>query len=444
LTDDTDPTHRKPLITDHDFWTWTAQASADPFPLARAEGVYLWDSDGRRYLDFSSTVMCAHIGYGDQRVIRAIQAQAEQLPYAGPRMATEIRARLGRRLAELAPGDLNRFLFTLGGADANENAVKMARAFTGRSKILARHRSYHGATHGALALTGDSRRRPWEPFLMPGVVHFHGPDRGHAPFSPPGSDVSDDELSRLALEHLSQMVQAEGPNDIAAVVLEPVSGANGVAIPPAGYLQGVQGLCRRHGILLVLDEVLTGFGRTGRWFACQHWGVAPDLMTRAKGLTSGYAPLGAVAISETVAEYFDDRPFVSGLTFSGHPLSLAAALANIDVIESDDLVARADDMAPAFAARLSALKDAHPSVAAVRAIGLLAAVEMADGTDSDSPLWVGLARTLREAGLWVHQHDDMLILAPALIVTEGQIDEGLGLLSSCLESVDARLAAQRA
>ncbi|MGA9192679.1 MAG: aminotransferase class III-fold pyridoxal phosphate-dependent enzyme [Anaerolineales bacterium] len=438
MTDDRNPPQADSIITPHDFWTWTAQSSANPFPLDRAEGVFLWDTDGRRSLDFSSTVMCVNIGHGDQRVIRAIQDQAAALPYAGPRMATQVRANLGRRLAELAPGDLNRFLFTTGGADANENAVKMARAFTGRPKVLARYRSYHGATHGALALTGDSRRKPWEPFLMPGVVHFHGPDRGHAPFAPAGAPTNDDELCRLALAHLEQVVSEEGPETIAAIVLEPVSGANGVAIPPAGYLQGVQALCRRSGILLVLDEVLTGFGRTGRWFACEHWDVAPDLMTLAKGLTSGYAPLGAVAISERIARYFDDHPFVGGLTYSGHPLCLAAALANIDVLEGDGLVARADGLAPGFARRVAALKDGHRSVAAVRAIGLLAAVEMESGP-GPTPLWRGLAGGLRQSGLWVHQHDEMLILAPPLIITEAQLDDGFKRLSTFLDGVDARL-----
>ncbi len=440
MTEDRSPPRTGPFSTTHDFWTWTAQASANPFPLARAEGVYLWDDEGRRYLDFSSTVMCANIGHGDRRVIRAIQAQAEVLPYAGPRMATEVRAALGNRLAELAPGDLNRFLFTLGGADAVENAVKMARAVTGRPKILARHRSYHGATHGALSLTGDSRRLPWEPFLMPGVAHFHGPDREHAPFAPPGMDIPDDELCRLALDHLEEIIEAEGADRIAAIVLEPVSGANGVAVPPAGYLPGVQGLCRRHGILLVLDEVLTGFGRTGRWFACQHWDVTPDLMTLAKGLTSGYAPLGAVAISEPIAHHFDQHPFVSGLTYSGHPLGLAAALANIEVLEADDLIGRAQRMGPGFASRTRELKDAHCCVAAVRSIGLLAAVEMRSGPDQEQPIWRGLAGGLRQAGLWVHQHDEMLILAPPLIVTDAQLDEGFSLLSAFLEGVDAKLA----
>jgi taurine--2-oxoglutarate transaminase len=427
-----DPSHHRSLTSSHDFWTWTAQAGADPLSLKRAEGVYLWDADDKRYFDFSSTVMCANIGHGDRRVIRAIQAQADTLPYAGPRMATEVRSKLGQRLADLTPGDLNRFLFTLGGADAIENAIKIARAVTGRPKILARHRSYHGATHGALALTGDSRRLPWEPFLMPGVAHFHGPDRGHAPFAPPGMDISDDELCRLALNHLQEVIEAEGADRIAAIVLEPVSGANGVAVPPPGYLEGVQALCRRNRSLLVLDEVLTGFGRTGAWFACQHWGIVPDLMTLAKGLTSGYAPLGALAISEPVARFFDEQPFVSGLTYSGHPLCLAAALANIEVLEGDGLVTRAADLAPIFSDQLAALRGAHPGVAAVRSIGLLGAVEMAPGPDPAAPVWAGLAGRLRQAGLWVHQHSEMIILAPPLIVTEAQLADGFAVLGEVL------------
>jgi taurine--2-oxoglutarate transaminase len=439
LTDDLDPSQSLTAASSNSFWTWTAQSSADPFPLTRAEGVYLWDDRGRRFFDFSSTVMCANIGHGDRRIVRALQSQAEKLSYAGPRMATQIRADLGQRLAQLMPGDLSRFLFTLGGADANENAVKMARAFTGRPKILARHRSYHGATHGALALTGDSRRSPWIPFLMPGVVHFHGPDRGHAPFSPPRADLTDDALAQAALEHLETVIHEQHAEKIAAIILEPVSGANGVAVPPTGYLEGVQSLCRRHGILLVLDEVLTGFGRTGRWFACQHWDVVPDLITMAKGLTSGYAPLGAVAISERIARFFDTRPFVSGLTFSGHPLCLAAALANIDVLDGDNLVKRASALAPTFKAQLRGLADAHASVAAVRSIGLLGAVEMAFGADPATPVWAGLARRLRESGLWVHQHDEMLILAPPLIVMEEQLEEGFRTLSGALNEIDAEM-----
>jgi taurine--2-oxoglutarate transaminase len=432
-----DPMDQPPPAFSHDFWTWTAQALADPLCLDHAQGVYLWDSAGRRYLDFSSTVMCVNLGHGDPRVIAAIQAQAERLAYAGPSMATQVRSDLAQALIEIVPQGLNRFLFTLGGADAIENAVKLARASTGRPTILARHRSYHGATHGALALTGDRRRDSWEPFLMPGVLHFHGPDRGRAPFALDHPDMPDAELSTAALQHLEAVLEDVGPESVAAIVVETVPGANGVFVPPTGYLEGVRELCRQHGALLILDEVLTGFGRTGRWFACQHWEVAPDLMVLAKGLTSGYAPLGAVAISEPVAAAFDQRPFVSGLTYSGHPLSLSAALANIRALQADHLVTRADSLGPEFRAGAERLKSRHACVDAVRTIGLLGAVEIGSARAGHNPAWRGLARRLRSQGLWVHQHDEMLLLAPPLIITSDQLAEGFDILDRVLGTLDA-------
>ncbi|HJX41429.1 MAG TPA: aminotransferase class III-fold pyridoxal phosphate-dependent enzyme, partial [Anaerolineales bacterium] len=341
----------------HTFWTWSAQDRVNPIPVERAEGVYFWDTDGKRYLDFNSMVMCCNIGHGERRVIQAIAEQAQALTFAAPSMATRPRAALGRLLAQVTPPGLDRFLFTLGGAEATENAIKLARQYTGRHKILARYRSYHGATHGAMAATGDPRRWAWEPNLMPGVVHFLGPgDRFPLPGRPwvPESG-SPDQLAEQALDRLEQVVTMEGPATIAALLLEPVPGTNGVLVPPDGYLQGVRALCDRYGILLICDEVMSGFGRTGKWFAVEHWGVVPDLMTMAKGLTSGYAPLGAVAMSERVAAHFSDRVFQGGLTFNSHPLCLAAALANIQVIQEDGLVERAAALGPALAGGMAQL-----------------------------------------------------------------------------------------
>ncbi|HZD55269.1 MAG TPA: aminotransferase class III-fold pyridoxal phosphate-dependent enzyme, partial [Anaerolineales bacterium] len=296
-----------PLALQHNFWTWSAQAHVSPILVTRAKGVYFWDADGKRYLDFNSMVMCVNIGHGDERVINAIVEQARQLPFAGPPMATKPRAVLGKLLSEITPGGLDRFLFTLGGADANENAIKLARAFTGRHKILARYRSYHGATAGAMALTGDPRRWAWEPNLMPGVVHFLDPYRYRSAFHRSKANTSEEEFSQDYLNHLEEIINLEGPETIAAVLMETVTGTNGVIIPPEGYLKGVREICDRHGILLIADEVMSGFGRTGRWFAIDHWDVVPDIMTMAKGLTSGYAPLGAVAMKAEIAEHFNDR-----------------------------------------------------------------------------------------------------------------------------------------
>ena len=290
-----------PLSLEHSFWTWSAQGKVNPIPVSRARGVYFWDTSGKRYLDFNSMTMCVNIGHGDARVIAAICQQAQELPYAGPGMATRPRAVLGKLLAEITPTGLDRFLFTLGGADANENAVKLARAATGRHKILARYRSYHGATAGAMALTGDPRRWAWEPGLMPGVVHFLDPYRYRSTFHASRPDLPEIEFTKEYLNHLEELIQLEGSATIAAILMETVTGTNGVLIPPDGYLQGVRAICDRYGILLICDEVMSGFGRTGRWFAVEHWGVVPDIMTMAKGLTSGYAPLGCVAMKQSIA-----------------------------------------------------------------------------------------------------------------------------------------------
>jgi taurine--2-oxoglutarate transaminase len=432
----------------HTFWTWSAQDRVDPIPVERAEGVYFWDVAGKRYLDFNSMVMCCNVGHGERRVIEAIAEQARSLTFAAPSMATRPRAALGRLLAQVTPPGLDRFLFTLGGAEATENAIKLARQVTGRHKILSRYRSYHGATHGAMAATGDPRRWAWEPNLMPGVVHFQGPgDR----FPLPGRTwAGEGEPAGSALERLEQIVNLEGPGTIAAVLLEPVPGTNGVLVPPDGYLQGVRELCDRHAILLICDEVMSGFGRTGRWFAVEHWGVVPDLMTLAKGLTSGYAPLGAVAMNERVADHFRDRTFQGGLTFNSHPLCLAAALANIRVLQEDRLVERAASLAPVLAGGLAQLQRDHPSVGAVRSIGLFGILEVVRdrrrgvpmaGFNATSPEMEAFRAALREAGLHAVVRWNTLLLLPPLIVTAEQLAEGFTMIDAALRLTDAAAVA---
>jgi len=333
-----------PLSMEHSFWTWSAQAKVTPIPVTHAKGVYFWDADGKRYLDFNSMVMCVNIGHGDERVINAIAEQAKQLPFAGPPMATKPRAILGKMLSEITPGNINRFLFTLGGAEANENAIKIARAYTGRHKILARYRSYHGATAGAMALTGDPRRLVWEPALMPGVIHFLDPYRYRSTFHRTNPLISEQDFTKDYLNHLEEIITYEGPENIAAILLETVTGTNGVIVPPTGYLQGIRDLCDQYGILLIADEVMSGFGRTGKWFAVENWGVIPDLITMAKGMTSGYAPLGAVAMKSEIADFFNERVYQGGLTYNAHPISLAAAIANIEVLIEDQLIKRSQEM----------------------------------------------------------------------------------------------------
>jgi len=440
-----DDTQILPLSMKHNFWTWSAQGQVQPIPVTRAQGVYFWDADGKRYLDLNSMVMCCNIGHGDRRVIDAIIRQANELVFAGPGMATRPRAELGRLLAEITPGGLNRFLYTLGGADANEHAIRLARAHTGRHKILARYRSYHGATAGAMAATGDPRRVAWEPGVMPGVVHFLDPYAYRSAFHPPGRQTDPQIIKDDFLRHLEEVITLEGPHTIAAVLLETVTGTNGVIVPPPGYLKGVRDLCDHHGILLICDEVMSGFGRTGRWFAVDHWDVVPDLMTMAKGLTSGYAPLGAVAMRQEIADTFRERAYQGGLTYNAHPLSMAAAIANIHVMQEDGLVERADRMGKVLARLLRDLGEAHRSVGEVRSIGLFAAIELVRnrGTreplapfGSSSPVMEAIRRRLLEDGVFLYTHWHTLLVIPPLIITEEQLEEGFAHIDLALSLAD--------
>jgi taurine--2-oxoglutarate transaminase len=449
LIPDISPEEILSLSLKHNFWTWSAQARVQPIPVSRAEGVYFWDTQGKRYLDFNSMVMCSNIGHGDPRVVEAIVEQARELAFAGPGMATKPRAILGKLLAEITPGDLSKFLYTLGGAEANENAIKLARAYTGRHKILARYRSYHGASSGAMAATGDPRRTAWEPSVMPGVVHFLDPYRYRSTFHRSNPDVAEAVFAQDYLNHLEEVIQYEGPKTIAAVMVETVTGTNGVIIPPDGYLQGVREICDRHGILLICDEVMSGFGRTGAWFAADHWNVVPDLMTMAKGLTSGYAPLGAVAIRPMVAEFFNDRVYQSGLTYNGHPLSLAAAIANIRVMQEDGLIERARAMGAVLARHLREMGEAHPSVGDVRSIGLFGVIELVRDRrtrepmapfNGSSPEMDALRKRLLERGLFLYTHWHTLLILPPLIITPEQLADGFRLIDEALEITDRAAA----
>lgn len=430
----------------HNFWTWSAQKELEPLPVQKAEGVFFWDFSGKRYLDFNSFVMCSNIGHGNAHVIEAICEQARSLTFAGPHMATEIRAALGEKLAEVLPEGLTRYLYTLGGADANENAVKIARAYTGKHKILARYRSYHGASHGALALSGDLRRVAWEPNVMGGVVHFPATYRFRDDLVENAMDVPDEVYSRVHLDYLEKIIQYEGPDTIAAIFLEPVTGTNGILIPPDGYLEGIRRLCDKYGILMIVDEVMSGFGRTGTWFAVDHWNVKPDILTMAKGLTSAYAPLGAVAMREEIAAYFDHRKYEGGLTFNGHPISLAAALANIEVMQEENLVAQASAKQPVLLDMLHTLLQRHPSVGAVRGIGLFAAIELIKDKNSLEPLgeYGKSPKILKELqeftlskGLFHYIHDNLILIIPPLIIKQDELQLGMDILDEALQITDA-------
>jgi taurine--2-oxoglutarate transaminase len=427
------------LNREYTFFSWSAQAKINPIVIDRAEGIYFWDPDGKRYIDFNSQLMSVNIGHGDKRVADAIAEQAHTLAFAAPQFATEVRGRLGQLLSELTPGDLDTFFFTLGGAEANENALRLARVFTGRQKVMARYRSYHGATAGAISVTGDPRRWASEP-AVPGVVRVLDPYR----YGNPEPDPVDQHLA-----YLDEVINYEGPETIAAFILETVTGTNGILVPPDGYLQGVRELCNRYGILLIADEVMAGFGRTGRWFAVDHWNVVPDLLTMAKGLTSSYMPLGAVAMTDRIAEHFAERTYFGGLTYSAHPVSCAAAIAAVNVLRDDDLVGNAARLGPVMADLHAGLRERHPSVGATRSIGLFGIVELIRNRETREPMapfngssseMAALDARLKADGLYTMQHWDSFFTNPPLCITEEQLREAFEIIDGALEVTDAAVA----
>ncbi len=434
-----------PYSLEHNFWTWSAQSRVNPIPIKSAKGVYFWDVNGKRYLDLNSMVMCVNIGHGDERVINAMIDQAKELPFAGPHFATKPRALLGKKLAEILPEGLTKYLYTLGGADANENAIKLARAYTGKHKILTRYRSYHGASYGAVALTGDPRRTAWEPAVMPGVVHFLDPYRYRSTFHQNQVEISEEAFARDYLNHLEEIVQYEGAHTIAAIMLESVTGTNGIIVPPEGYIKGVREICNRNNILMIADEVMSGFGRTGEWFAVNHWDVVPDIMTMAKGLTSGYAPLGLVAMKPEIAATFNEKVYEGGLTYNGHPISLAAAIAVIDVMQQDKLVEKARESGEILKGMLQDLKEKHRSVGDVRSIGLFAAIEVVKNRHTKEPAapfggssleMSALHQFLLDNGVYLSTHWNIILLIPPLIITQAQLAEGMSLIDQALNITD--------
>src|SRR6266496_492062 len=341
---------------EHIIHSWSVQSAIAPLAVAGGEGRYFWDYEGNRYLDFASQLVNLNIGHQHPKVVAAIKEQAEKLCTIGPPMANDKRSELARLIAEVTPGDLNRTFFTSGGAEANENAIKLARWYTGRHKVIARYRSYHGATGGAITLTGDPRRWAAEPGI-PGVVRMLDPYTYRCPAGHP-----DPCPVCTGGPHLEEILMYEGPETVAAVILETVTGTNGIIVPPDGYLQSIREVCDRHGILLICDEVMAGFGRTGKWFAVDNWNVVPDIMTVAKGINSGYVPLGAMIVREPIAEWVRSRYFAGGLTYSGHPLACASAVASIEAFQEEGIVEQAAASGDVFRAELPKLAERHPSV----------------------------------------------------------------------------------
>ncbi|MDP1661443.1 MAG: aminotransferase class III-fold pyridoxal phosphate-dependent enzyme [Phycisphaerales bacterium] len=426
------------LCLKHSLFSWSATGKVDPLPIARAEGVYLYSPEGKRWLDFNSQLMSVNIGHGHPRVIKAIQDQAATLLYAYPGMATEVRARLSKRLAELVPGDLNTFFYTLGGAEANENAIKAARLFTGRHKIIARYRSYHGATHGAISLTGDPRRWPNEPG-MNGVVRVMDPQPYSYSFG--GNDA---EVVANNLRYLEEVIQYEGPKNIAAMIIETVTGTNGILPPPEGYLQGLKALLDRHGILLICDEVMCGWGRTGKLFAFEHGGIVPDIVTMAKGLTSSYMPLGVMAVSDRIANHFRENVFWGGLTYNAHPMCLAAAEAAIEVLIDEKLVENAVRMGEVMRGHMTRLAARHRCVRTHRNIGLFGLIELRKNARNEllvpyngaHPVMPKVGRFFRDNGLFTLTQGSGIMCNPPLCINEAEMAEAFGVIDGGLGLVD--------
>jgi taurine--2-oxoglutarate transaminase len=450
MTDDlsgipTDAARVRELDRAHVFHSWSAQGLIDPLPIASAAGSYFTDYDGKRYLDFSSQLVNVNIGYSHPRMIAAIQEYATRFTTISPAFANDARSEAARLISELAPGDLNRVFFTNGGAEATENAMRMARLHTGRHKVLAAYRSYHGATAGAIALTGDPRRWGSEPG-MTGIVHYWGP----YPYRSAFHATTPEEECQRALQHLRDLVMVEGAQTIAAIILETVVGTNGVLVPPDGYLAGVRAICDEHGIVMIADEVMAGFGRCGEWFAIDHWDVTPDLIAFAKGVNSGYVPLGGVLISERIAQTFDQRPYPGGLTYSGHPLACATAVASINIFKDEGIIENARSLgADVIAPALAKIAAKHPSVGEVRGLGVFWALELVRDRDTREPLTPynaagadakpmnEFAAACKQGGLWPFTHFNRTHIVPPCTTTPDEASEGLAILDEALDVADS-------
>src|SRR5436305_4038797 len=428
-------------------YSWSVQDAINPIAVERAEGRYFFDYDGNRYLDFASQLVNVSIGHSHPKVVQAIKDQAEKLATIGPPMATESRSRLGKMLAEVTPGDLSMTFFTNGGAEANENAIKLARWYTGRHKIIARYRSYHGATAGAVSLTGDPRRWAAEPGI-PGVLRTFAPDTYRCPAGHP-----DPCPVCTGAPHLEEILMYEGPHTVAAVMLETVTGTNGIIVPPDGYLQSIREVCDRYGILLILDEVMAGWGRTGRWFACDNWDVVPDIITTAKGINSGYVPLGAMTVRDHVYDAIKDRFFAGGLTYSGHPLACAAGVASVEIFRDEGIVENSAAQGEYLRGALGELAERHPSIGEVRGLGLFWGLELVRSRETREPLvpfnaggeaaepMTRVTKACLERGLYPFVHWNVFAITPPLNITREELDEGLAVLDDVLSIADEYYAA---
>jgi len=426
------------LCKKHTIYTWSAGNAVNPLPVARAEGVYLYTPEGKRILDFNSQLMSVLIGHSHPKVIAAMKKALDGLIYVYPQTATEVRARYSKRLSELTPGNINTFYYTLGGAEANENAIRAAKQFTGRQKIIARYRSYHGGTNATMQLTGDPRRWPNEPG-MPGVIRVMDPHPYHYSFG-----TTEDEITQKNLQYLEEVIMYEGPQTIAAMIIETVTGTNGLLVPPKGYLRGLKSILEKHGILLICDEVMAGFGRTGKLYAFEHGDIVPDIVTMAKGLTSSYVPLGAMGVSDPIAEHFRKNVFWGGLTYNSHPFALATAEAVLNVMLEEGMVENAARMEKVMRREMDRLTKKHPSLKEGRCIGLFGMMDVQKNAKGDllapyngtHPAMGKLAKFFEAEGLFTFVRWSSFTANPPLCITEEQMMEGFEIVDRGLNITD--------
>lgn len=429
---------------DYTLTSWSKQRGINPPVIEKAEGVYIYTSDGKKILDFSSQLICCNIGHGHPRVAQAVQRQMQEVSYIYPGMTTKARAELGKKLSEISPGSLNRTFFTLGGAEAIENAIKLARCYTGRHKIITFYQSYHGATYGAITAGGDPRKLAVDSQQMPNIIHVENPYFYRCPWN----SETPEECGENAASHLERVIQFEGPGNVAAILIEGESGSSGCIKYPPNYWKLVREIADKYGIVLIDDEVMSGFGRTGKWFGVEHHGVVPDIMCMAKGLTSAYVPFGGVIVKEEIAKYFDDKPLPLGLTYSAHPVCCAVANEVIKIYEDENLIENAANMGKYIEDKIEEMKSIHPSIGDFRNTGLLGCLELVRDRESKTPIarWNAppdemgemnkVMSKISELGMFTFGRWNLIFIAPPLCITKEQIDEGLGIISEALKIAD--------
>lgn len=435
----------KELDLQYNLHSWSKQGQLNPLSIEKGEGIYFWDYDGNRYMDMSSQLVNLNVGHGNKEIVEAIKEQADKFCFMGPSYAVQSRSTLAKMIIDILPDNMGKVFFTNGGADANENAIKMARMFTGRNKVFSRYRSYHGSTFGAGNLTGEPRRYPLEPGI-PGFIKFFDPYiyRECISFD------NEEEATKFYITKLREQIIYEGTDQVAAIVLETITGSNGVIIPPKGYLEGIRKICDDFGIMMICDEVMAGFGRTGKMFAFEHFNVKPDIVSFAKGLTCGYVQLGGVAVSKDIANYFNDNTLLCGLTYSGHPLACAAGVATLKFYKENSIIDKVQETGKHLTSLLEKLKDNYPIVGDVRSIGLFSAIELVKNRETKEPLvsygkdsagiMSSIIKKLMKKGFVTYSHENMILVAPPLIITKEELDESFSILDIVLAETNAMYA----